>query len=132
MKRLSSGYQIELTGDFDLNADYTVTVSPPLSSTSGYGLNDPFVKTLSFDGYNPEIWFPSQMFFQRSALVKGVLQCLGRSDIGKVIAHEQHPLGRRVVWLVGRVRTQRQQERKAQQESARQSVYRSHTCSVRA
>lgn len=68
LKRLSSGDEIELTGEFDLNADYTITVSPPLSSTSGYGLNDPFVKTLNFDGYNPEIWFPSQMFFQRSAL----------------------------------------------------------------
>ena len=68
LRRLADSRSINLQGDFDLTTDYTVTVSPPLSSETGYGLNDPFAKTLSFGGYNPEIWFPSQMFFQRSAL----------------------------------------------------------------
>ena len=68
LRRLSSGRFIKLHGDFDLTTDYTVTVSPPLNSTTGFGLTDRFAKTVSFGGYNPEIWFPSQMFFQRSAL----------------------------------------------------------------
>jgi uncharacterized protein YfaS (alpha-2-macroglobulin family) len=68
LRRLSGGRSINLQGDFDLTTDYTVTISPPLNSTTGFGLTDPFAKTISFGGYNPEIWFPSQMFFQRSAL----------------------------------------------------------------
>jgi uncharacterized protein YfaS (alpha-2-macroglobulin family) len=68
LRRETSGRVVVLKGEFDLTADYTINVSPPLLSTTGYALTESYSKTVSFGGYNPEIWFPSQMFFQRSAL----------------------------------------------------------------
>jgi uncharacterized protein YfaS (alpha-2-macroglobulin family) len=68
LKRLGWGYNIVLQGDFNLTERYTITLLPPLANKAGFALGDPIARTIEFEGYSPSIYFPSQQFFQRSAL----------------------------------------------------------------
>ncbi len=68
LKRLGSRYQINLEGDFDLTETYTVSINPPLKAASGFPLEASFTKSVEFARFLPSIYFPSQQFFQRSAL----------------------------------------------------------------
>ena len=68
LQQIVEGSTVRLRGEFNPKETYTVHVGSKLLGISGYAMSEDTIKLAKFEGLRPSIYFPSTMYYTRSAL----------------------------------------------------------------
>ena len=68
LQKIVEGRYVKLRGQFDPQETYKIHSSSKLLGASGYQMDEDTMNEVTFNGLRPSIYFPSTMYFTRSAI----------------------------------------------------------------